>query len=371
MSPGSGDQAMAGPAAGPSAAGPSAAGPSAASALGARLSAASALVERLAASDDPVLAYKARTLVLGLAESDLEAVALRARIASSPQARALLAHRRPDGTIRTNPYKKWQGPHWTLYSLAQLDYPPGDEGLRPLLDQVLEWLLSRDHLRPPRTEVIPGQEDRVRRCASQEGNATWSALRLGLWDERIPELVDRLVGWQWPDGGWNCDKRPAAHASSFQETALPLRALWAFGRAHDHAGAVAAADRAADLLLARRLLWRRTTGTLLDLDWGGPIDRISYPIQFYDVLFALQVMAEIGRIGDARCGDAIAMLASKQLPDGGFPLEEQKARTSETIVSRGSHADWGPGGRRTSNPLVSLLALGVLRAAVDAGVGGG
>jgi hypothetical protein len=337
--------------------------------LHARLAAARPLVERLAASDDPVLAYKARTLMLGLGEDDPSAVALRARIAGSPMARALLAHRAPDGTIRTNPYKKWQGPHWTLVSLAQVDYPPGDEDLRPLFGQVLTWLMSRDHLRPPRTVLVPGQEDRVRRCASQEGNAVWYAHRLGLWDDRVPALVDRLVELQWPDGGWNCDRRPAAHASSFQETALPLRALWAFGRAHGHAGALAAADRAAELLLSRHLLWRRTSGELLDLDWGGPVDRITYPIQFYDVLFALQVMAAIGRIGDAGCAGALALLAAKQLPDGGFPLEVRIAAPAGALVSRGSFADWGPAGLRRSNPLVSLLALGVLRAAAEAVAG--
>ena len=338
--------------------------------LVARLAASRALVARLASSDDPVVAYKARSLVLGLAEDTPEARALRARIAGSPRARALLAHRTADGTIPTNPYKKWQGPHWALYSLAQLDYPPGDDSLRPLRDQVLGWLLSREHLRPPRTLLIAGQEDRVRRCGSQEGNAIWYALRLGLEDERIGQLVDRLVRWQWPDGGWNCDKRPAASTSSFQETAIPLRALWAFGHRHRHAPALAAAGRAAELLLARRLLWRRGSGALLRPDWGGAVDRIAYPIQFYDVLFALQAMAELGRIADPRCADALALLAGKQLPDGGFPLEERNAVTSSALVTRGSHADWGPVGRRTSNPLVSLLALGVLRAAREA-VGAG
>ena len=78
-------------------------------------------------------------------------------------------------------------------------------------------------------------------------------------------------------------------------------------------------------MLARRLLWRIGDGTLIEPKWGGRADRIHYPIQFYDVLFALQVMAELGRIGDPRCADALALLRSKQLPDGGFPLEEPNA----------------------------------------------
>jgi len=61
-------------------------------------------------------------------------------------------------------------------------------------------------------------------------------------------------------------------------------------------------------------------------------------------------MAELGRIGDPRCADALALLESKRLPDGGFPLEDRNARTSATIASRCSFADWGPAGTRRSNP---------------------
>ena len=50
-------------------------------------------------------------------------------------AAALLSHRQADGTIATHPYKKWQGPHRRLYSLAQLGHPSGDESLRPLFKQ--------------------------------------------------------------------------------------------------------------------------------------------------------------------------------------------------------------------------------------------
>jgi hypothetical protein len=81
------------------------------------------------------------------------------------------------------------------------------------------------------------------------------------------------------------------------------------------------------------------------------------------VLFALQVVAELGRLGDPRCADALALLESKRLPDGGFPLEIRNAETAAEVVARGTYADWGPSGRTRANPLVSLDALGVMRAA--------
>ncbi len=325
----------------------------------------SALIAALAASEDPILAYRAGLLLAGAsggdARHDVALEAVRARIPASPTARALLRGR--DIDEQSNAYRKWQGPHWTLVCLALIDYPPGDESLVPLIRRVDDWLFSRQHLSPPGTTVYRGEEDRVRRCGSQEGNAIWYSVRLGLENERTVELVDRLIGWQWPDGGWNCDKRRGVRCSSFQETAIPARGLWAFGQRHAYEPAIRAANRAAELMLSRRLLWRQRDGSLVEPDWGGAVDRIHFPIQFYDVLFALEVMAELGRIGDRRCADALALLESKRLPDGGFPIEDLNATPSDRIVSRGSFARWGPAGRRQGNPLVSLRAFEVLGAA--------
>ena len=96
-----------------------------------------------------------------------------------------------------------------------------------MVDQVFEWLLAPRHLKPPSTQVFPGQEDRVRRCASMEGLALWYLHELGLADDRADLLASRLVGWQWPDGGWNCDRNQDARHSSFHETVTP-----AIGLAH-------------------------------------------------------------------------------------------------------------------------------------------
>ncbi len=322
------------------------------------------LVQRLAASDDPVIAYRAR-LLGGLDPDPVEARSLRGRIPGSPTASALLRIFEQDAKALHHTYRKWQGPHWTLTCLAMIDYPPGDQDLRPLVRQVHDWMFSRHFLEEPLTGIHRGQEDRVRHCASMDGNAIWYSVRLGLEEARTRELVDRLIGWQWPDGGWNCDRRPEAARSSFQESLIPARGLWAYGRAHGYEPALDAAQRVADLVLPRRLLWRRGDGSLIVPEWDGRPgpDRIHYPIQFFDVLFALQVMSDLGRLGDPRCADALELLESKRLPDGGFPLEAPNAVTAERLVSRGSYADWGPAGRRQSNPLVTLAALEVLRSA--------
>jgi hypothetical protein len=317
------------------------------------------LIERFRASDDAVLAYKAG-LLAGASVQSAEQRTLQAQIASAPTARALLRVFEQDEKTLHHVYRKWQGPHWTLTCLATIDYPPGDEALRPLVHRVYDWLFSKHFLEPPLTAVYRGQEDRVRHCASMDGNAIWYSVRLGLEDERTRAAVDRLIDWQWPDGGWNCDKRLEATTSSFQETLIPARGLWAYGHIHGHQPAIDAAVRAAELVLSRRLLWRLCDGSLIVPGWGGRPDRIRYPIQFYDVLFALQVMDELGRLDDERCADALALLESKRLADGGFPLEERIAPAADRVASRHSYADWGPSGQHRSNPLVSLESLRVL-----------
>lgn len=327
------------------------------------------MVEALAASADPVLAYKA-SLVLGLEPESSEATAMRDRIAGSPIARALLRVFEQDAKTLHHTYRKWQGVHWTLTCLAMIDYPAGDETLRPLIRRVHDWLFSKHFLEPPSTAIYAGQEDRVRHCASMDGNAIWCSVRLGLEEDRTRDVVDRLIGWQWPDGGWNCDKRPDAIHSSFQESLIPARGLWAYGVAHDYPPARASAQRVADLVLPRRLLWRQGDGSLIVPEWSGRPgpDRIHYPIQFFDVLFALQVMADLGRLDDPRCADALQLLAAKRLPDGGFPLEAPTTITADRVASRGSYADWGPTGLRRSNPLVTLAAVEVLTRAARSAI---
>ncbi len=277
-----------------------------------------------------------------------------------PAALALLAHVGPDGRMPVHGYQKWQGPLWTLVCLAEIGHRRGDLSLLPLRDQFREWLFAERHMRPPHSLLIPGQEDRFRRCACQEGFQAWSEMRLDIADGTTEELIRRLKRWQWPDGGWNCDKRPEAHVSSFIETLPPLRALALHARLTGSASSRAAARRAAEVFLTRRLFRRRSDGSVINPRFL----LLSFPHFWpYDILFGLTVMAEAGLIRDPRCAEALDRLEEKRLRDGGWPLEQKVWKAAETFVSRGTFYDWGPAGTRRANPWVTAQARSVLEAA--------
>jgi len=319
------------------------------------------LKDLLCTHRDPVVAWRARRLLAGESDHSPAVRKLRQAIGASKMAQRLLMGLHME---RFNPYRKWQGPHWTLYSLAEIGYPAGDKALLPLRQRVMEWMFAPAFLKPPSTAIYPDQPERPRRCASMEGNTIWSQLVLGIVDEKfVPLLVKRLIAFQWPDGGWNCDKRPRARTSSVQETLLPLRGLVHWARDRGDVRAQNAARSAAEFLLSHRLLWRKRDGNLIVPKWGGPIDKVHYPIRFYDVLSALVVMAEMGLAPDPRCQDALDLLERKRLSDGTFPAEWTNVKRFEKIETRGTYADWGPLHRKQGNLLVTVDALYVLREA--------
>jgi len=313
------------------------------------------IIEQLLASDEPVVRYKARVYLLNEDVNVPEIRQLRDEIRTCERTRRLLSERGADGKIPYHPYAKWYGAHWALVMLAEMDYPAGDEELIPLREQVFAWLFSDGRLRSVKRNTIAG---RTRMCASMEGNAIFALLKLGLADERIDKLVERLLEWQWPDGGWNCDKRPQAHISSFMETLIPLRGLALYGQLSRHTQALTACKRAAEVFLERCLFKRLSDRTIISNDFF----KLRYPCYWhYDILFGLKVMAEAGFIGDLRCREALELLAAKRLPDGGFPAE--KKHYSATVGNGHSLVEWGGTSVKRMNPFVTADALYVLKRA--------
>lgn len=313
------------------------------------------IIEQLLASEEPSIRYRIRNGVLGEDASSPSLQALGKEIATSPRVAALLSVRTADGTIPGRVYQKWMGAHWVLTALADLGYPPGDPALAPLIDQVCACWLSEQHVNA--VQVIDG---RARRCVSQEGNTLYAMLALGFVDNRADRLAEHLLRWQWSDGGWNCDKAPAASTSSFHETWIPLHALARYARVRDHAEARAAVARAAEVFLVRRLFRRVHDGSVINPRFL----QLCYPPYWhYHILYGLKVMAEAGYIGDPRCAEALGLLESKRLPDGGFPAEMTYYGTAPSRTSGYSLVNWGGKHQQRMNPWVTAEALCVLTAA--------
>ena len=101
---------------------------------------------------------------------------------------------------------------------------------------------------------------------------------------------------------------------------------------------------------------------------GQPIHEdfimLHYPCYWhYDFLFGLKVLAEGGWITDPRCADALDLLESKRLEDGGFPAEKKYYYGSRSAATGRSLVGWGPTGNKLMNEYVTVDALYVLKSA--------
>ena len=330
------------------------------------------VLETLLHSSEPSVRWKARVQVLGESPDSPRLRSLREEIRTSPRVASILRRKgqlgRP-GTLR-GLYYKWQGAHWALARLADLGYPPNDADLHPMRDRALAVWLGPTYFKEYdaatkaasyRREGVPRENGRYRRCASQQGNCLLYLTQLGLDDGRGEQLVERLAHWQWPDGGWNCARDPAAHVSSFLETLLPMRGLAVYGRATGSALATRIARRAGEVFLQRRLFRRVSDGRVIMPEFV----LLHYPTYYYyDVLAGLRGMVEIDRIRDTRCQEALDLLESKRLPDGGWSAEAKLYRYDPRhFAARAEFVNWGGVDSRRMNPWVTADALGVLVAA--------
>jgi hypothetical protein len=156
-----------------------------------------ALIDRLCGHDDPVVAYRARRLLAGESESSRALRRLRRAIGPSEMAQRLLLALNGE---RFNPYRKWQGPHWTLYSLAEIGFPAGDERLLPLRQRVMDWMFAPAFLKPPSTVVFPDQPWRPRRFYDVLSALLVMAEMGMVRDRRCRDALDQLERKRLADG---------------------------------------------------------------------------------------------------------------------------------------------------------------------------
>lgn len=145
-------------------------------------------------------------------------------------------------------------------------------------------------------------------------------VKIGVYfGQNMDAVVDRLLGEQLEDGGWNCETENGSVRSSFATTLNVLEGLLAHQMATGGSPeTVAARLRGEEYLLARGLFRRKSSGEVVNSSWL----QFSFPIRWhYDVLRSLDYFRSAGAPPDPRMDDAIRLLQSKRQANGAWVLE--------------------------------------------------
>ncbi len=267
---------------------------------------------------------------------DEEVAAERAKVTTEGWGVQLLTSQGADGYWGTDN----SNPEWvtlrTLLLLRDMGLDPTSEEARRAVTRVRDnvtWrgVLPQDaawHGRPLFAgEVEPCINGRVVAVGSYFG-------------EDVQSIVDRLLGEQMSDGGWNCEQENGSTRGSFHTTICVLEGLLEYEQARGSSPAVTAArERGQGYLLERRLLRRLSTGEMIDSAWTQFSFQTGY---HYDVLRGLQYLRKAGITPDARMAEAIDIVASKQDVDGRWPLESVHSGEleAEPGVAEGQPSRW-------------------------------
>ena len=269
----------------------------------------------------------------------------RAKVATEGWGARLLDLQAADGQWGKGTYNpSWTSTAWTLSLLRDLGLDPKSEKARRAVALVREnsrW----DHAGQP---FFEGE---VEPCING------LTIAIGAYfGEDVAPIVERLLGEQMQDGGWNCEQENGSTRGSFDSTIDVLDGLLEYERATGATPAVTAARlRGQEYMLERRLFRRLSTGEIID----PAFTRFSFPPRyFYDVLRGLDYLRAAGAEPDGRVAEAIELVESKRDADGRWPLENTHA--GEVYVEM----DEGDGRPSRWN---TLRALRVLRWSERAG----
>lgn len=254
-----------------------------------------------------------------LTDAPAEAIAAeRAGIPHEGVAATILQSQHLDGSWRRESAPAWLTTLFTLQLLRSTGVDPTEpvvEAAVARLETGLRWndLGGCWELRPPETGGNTFFEGEEEPCING------GALAVGAYFGRPSQgLVQRLLGEQLEDGGWNCEA-PTSRRSSFHTTLCVLEGLLEYERAVGAAQEVAFARRRGNEYLLLRLLHRRlSTGEVADPEFL----QFAFPPRYhYDVLRALDYFRAAGSVPDPRMREAVDIVERKRLPDGRWPLD--------------------------------------------------
>ncbi|MFW9922890.1 MAG: hypothetical protein ACFFDW_06325 [Candidatus Thorarchaeota archaeon] len=314
------------------------------------------IVDKLLEANDPAVRLKTLIQLFDFEYESKEVQGILVNLDNSSVIQNLLSSLRNNNqTDDVHVYKKWWGDHWSLSLLADMKYPSNKKEILPNIEREFNWLLSEDHW-----NKRPTIKNRKRFCASQEGNGLFAALSLSECDERCDFIADRLIKHQWPDGGWNCDRNPDTHNSSYHESLIPLRALNLYAQIKNNTNIKTLVEKSSELFLKRKLFRKMSDNSIIDERWL----LLTYPPYWhYDIFTALKVLAEIEKINDKRCNEALEILESKRLLNGGFPKEYKYCQSKNPNRTYYSPVDWGGTNTKTMHEWITIDALYILKKA--------
>jgi hypothetical protein len=239
----------------------------------------------------------------------------RSRVATEGWGARLLGLQASDGLWAGRPWSQdWTDTFHVLELLRRFGLDPESERARRAIGLVRDNVVWRGGA-PVETPWADNRffEGEVEPCIN--GNVVATGSYFGV---DMTPLVDRLLGEQLPDGGWNCEVENGATVSSFGTTINVLEGLLEHERAIGGSAVVAEARRRGEeYMLERRLFRRKSTGEVIDPSWL----RFSFPHwYFYDVLRGLDHLRDAD-VRDERLAEAIAVVEGNRLPDGRWPLQ--------------------------------------------------
>lgn len=204
-------------------------------------------------------------------------------------------------------FPEWTSTAWSLMLLRAFGLDPAGTEARQAVRRIREHV-AWEHDGEP---FFAGE---VEPCINGK------VVALGAYfGEDVHGTVDRLLGEQMSDGGWNCEQENGSTRGSFHSTIDVLDGLLEYERATGGSPAVSGARlRGQEYLLERRLLRRLSTGELID----PAFTLFSHPTYWhYDVLRGLDYMRAAGAAPDERMAEAIHLVESKRDADGRWVLE--------------------------------------------------
>jgi len=280
---------------------------------------------------DPAIRWQVMRDLLDAPREEVEAE--RARVVTEGWGARLLALQRPDGHWdksipdrltsaeaiswwRSLPparqgtlFPEWTSTSWSLMLLRAFGLDPS-------------CLQAREAVRRVRDQVAWEHDGEPFFAGEVEPCINGKAVALGAYfGEDVQAIVDRLLGEQMSDGGWNCEQENGSTRGSFHTTIDVLDGLLEHERATGGQTKVSAAMlRGQEYLLERRMLRRLSTGELIDPEWT----QFSYPTYWhYDVLRGLDYLRAAGVAADERVAEAIDLVESKRDADGRWALENR------------------------------------------------